>query len=1053
MAKIDECGITNVKNKVLKNFGFTTSEAPIFYHCRTMSIRPIKIIVLALSFLLSISFSSTTQAQDANFTNKLPAIKRDASSWADSVYSELSMEQRIGQLFMVAAYSGTAKYNENVIQNLIRSHHIGGLIFMQGTAKKQAELTNKFQNLSNVPLLIGMDAEWGLGMRLKGIKDLPKQMFLGAANDKKLMYKYGQFVAAQCKRLGVHVNFAPVIDVNNNPKNPVINFRSFGENKELVSRLGVEYMRGLQQNGVMACAKHFPGHGDTDVDSHKDLPTIKKSKRELQQVEFYPFQELFSRGIQSVMIAHLNIPSLEANNVPTTLSKSVVTDLLRGEMRFNGLIFTDALNMKGVTKYYSPGEVDYLAFKAGNDVLLFSENVAVGVSKIKEAIKNGQLTEARLEASVKRILIAKHNAGLNKFKTIETKNIDNEINDLTHVLRQETAQKGSTLLSDPYNVLDKIRKKENNKIAYVFVGTSSHPNFTSDLKRARINNIFFARTSSPKAVNSLKEKLKNYDAVVVGVHNMSLYPGNNYGLDQGELNAIKTFAKNKNTLNVIFGNPYAIDKMQTDAGYLVCYDEHDESLETALKILTSQMTAKGKLPVSVTSKYQFNAGIASTTNSLGQEVVVIDKNDEFAKRWKAKNGSTTTANNSGKVVTCCVNPEAVGANINYLNKVDALMNSAIRQCAFPGCRVMAIKDGKVFYDRNFGYNTYNKKVHVENTTLYDIASITKIAATNMAVMKLYDEGRLKLNGTLGEYLPWTRRSNKRNVKIKDLLLHQGGLHAWIPFYKETLDDNGYPKKSIYQTRPSAQYNLQVCNGLYMKKQWADTMWKRILDSKMTNLGRYKYSDLDFIFLQKVVEKITGMPLDKYVAQTFYEPLGMEQTFFNPKRQAVKGQIAPSEYDKYFRHKKIKGYVHDMGAAMFGGVSGHAGLFSTAKDLSILMQMLLNEGSYNGKQYLKPSTIKLFTAKNSFLSRRGLGFDKPQPNKNKAQPTSTNCSLATFGHTGFTGTCVWADPVHNIQFIFLSNRTYPSADNWKINKLDVREKAQEYIYKSFGIISR
>ncbi len=1001
------------------------------------------------TLLISCFFYTKTMAQPTN-------------SWVESTYEKLTLEQKIGQLFMVAAYSGTDKYNEQEIKTLIQNQQIGGLIFMQGTAERQAELTNEYHKLSNVPLLIAMDAEWGLGMRLRGIDDLPKQMYMGATGDAQLMKRYGNAVADQCKRLGVHVNFAPVIDVNNNPRNPVINDRSFGENKKQVTAMGVAYMKAMQEKGVMACAKHFPGHGDTDVDSHEELPKINKSKTALQEVELFPFRELIKSGVQSMMIAHLNIPALEPNNVPTTLSKKVVTDLLKNEMGFEGLIFTDALNMKGVTKYYKPGEVDYLAFKAGNDVLLFSEDVEKGIQKIREAIVKNEIPMAQLEASVKKILTAKYNAGLANFREVKTQNIDDDINQLTSVIRTQTAQKGITLLSDPYNVLDKIGKKNNKRTAYVVVGATEKTELNAKLQHERLGDIFYAETKTAQQIKTLKNKLEKYEAVIIGVHDMSRFTSQDYGIDFSERKAVTELALNKNTLTVVYGNPYAVSLIDNDGGFMICYDEQDETVETALQILTRTISAYGKLPVSISAMYKAGAGIESRTTMLGEptsnedgsQVIAIDKNSEIAQRYyKNKNGEDFVAGVGGEKVVCCVSPMSVGSQTNYLDKVDNLMENAIAQRVFPGCRVMAVKDGKVFYDRSFGNQTYDKKEPVTNNTMYDLASVTKIAATTVAVMKLYEEGKIDLDAQLGKYISQARGTNKENVQIKNLLLHQGGLHAWIPFYKETLDENGYPKSDIYQTRPSALFSKKVSNGLYMNRQWVDTMWQRIYDSEMKNIGRYTYSDLDFIFLQEVVERVSGMSLDRYVEQFFYSPLGMKDTKFNPSTMPSKNPIAPTEEDDYFRHKKVQGYVHDMGAAMFGGVSGHAGLFSTAEDMSVLMQMLLNGGVYNGRRYLKESTVKLFTSRNSFISRRGLGFDKPEPNSSRSQPTSTNCSLATFGHTGFTGTCLWADPVNNIQFIFLSNRTYPSAATNLLSRKNIREEAQQYIYQSLGISSR
>lgn len=1012
-----------------------------------------------LFFSFTISFSlfllvkmQPLHAQDKNNSVKLPPLSSDPIKWVDSIYNRLNMNERIAQLFMVAAYSGTDKYNETEIKKLIGTYKIGGLIFMQGTASKQALLTNAYQKQSETPLLIAMDAEWGLGMRLTGIQDLPKQMFLGATRNEDLINRTAHAIADQCSRLGVHINFAPVADVNNNPKNPVINARSFGENKGLVSLMAKAYMHGLQDNGIMACAKHFPGHGDTDVDSHLDLPKINKSKLQLDSLEFYPFKDLIEQGIQSVMVAHLNIPSLETNkNVPSTLSSSIVKQLLKQELKFQGLVFTDALNMKGVTKYYQPGEVDYLAFKAGNDVLLFSENVGEGISRIKKAIDANEIPEKQLEESVKKILLAKFNAGLSQFKNIDTANIDNDINLLTTTLRLQTAEDGITLLTDPYNVMDKVRKKEENKIAFVFIGDHIPQEYKAEVEKNNIGEIFYAEYTNARNLQNLQARLSKYDAVVASIHGMSRYPKNNYGIDHNKREILKVLSKNKNLFQMIFGNPYSIDSLPEESGYMVCYDDNLETFGVALQILSQEIQAKGILPVSINNSYKYGAGIVSKTNSLGETVITLDPNSDAAKRWIKKNHPESVAKKP--LLICCVNPRAVGSNEKYLDKIDALINNSITQGIMPGCRILVAKDGKVFYDKSFGYLDNTKKVAVTNNTLYDLASVTKTAATTLAVMKLFEQGKISLDGKLGDYLPQTKGTNKQYLKIKDILLHQAGLISWIPFYKETLDEYGYPKSNLYQKKYSAQFSVPVIEGLYMHKSYIDSMWQKILQSELKSIGRYVYSDLDFIFLQKVVEQVSGKNLDLYVYENFYKGLGLKYTCFNPVLNKIKLPIAPTEIDGYFRHKVVQGYVHDMGAAMFGGVAGHAGLFSTAEELGIIVQMLLNKGSYNGIQFLKPETVNLFTTRNSFVSRRAYGFDKPEPNKSKSQPTALNCSLETFGHTGFTGTCFWADPNYNIQFIFLSNRTYPNQSPNRLSSMNVREKVQEYIYQSLGISPR
>lgn len=1008
-------------------------------------------LLLIITFF-TISYNAF--CQPANNSVPLPVLQSKAAIWVDSIYNMMSAEERIGQLYMIAAYSGGEKYNQTLIEKLISENHIGGLIFMQGNAKAQAEQTNKFQSMSKVPLFIAMDAEWGLGMRLTGIRDMPRQIMLGAMTDSTLVYKMASAIASQCRRLGVHIDFAPVVDVNNNPENPVINFRSYGENKYKVASYGIQYMRGLQDNGIMACAKHFPGHGDTDMDSHKDMPEISKSYAALESLELYPFKRLVDNGLQSAMVAHLHIPAIDnRKNIPSTLSYKTVTELLKGKMNFTGLVFTDALNMEGIAKYYEPGDIDLKAFEAGNDVLLFSQDVNAGTRKIKDAVSKDSLKEKQLEVTVKKILMAKYNAGLNTFTNIRTDSIDNDINQYTSALRKQIAEASITLLSDPFQITDKLKKYDLKNVAYVGVGTTNENAFVKELKKYGVQKIFYAPANAKDTKDFIK-RFKNNSTLIIGVHSMTGYPTQNFGLDKNEIEIVNELSKLNNSLTVIFGNPYALKNFCDVKGMAIAYDEAEETQEIAAKILTGQLKAKGKLPVSVCGQYKAGDGIASLTNILGEVVDTI----AFKKQNKNPNPITdayaSKLFNNNILLECCVSPQAVGADMKELDKLDNFIDNAIRVGAFPGCRILASKDGKVFYDKAFGYLTQDKKNMVDINTIYDVASVTKVMATTMAIMKLYDQGKISLDSYIGKYVPQTKGSDKEYLKIKDILTHQAGLKSWVPFYKETLDEYGYPKTAIYNKTASGKFNVRVTDNLYMNNEWIDTMWNRILSSPLENRGKYVYSDLDFILLQKVVENITKQSLDNFVYKEFYVPLGMMNTAFNAKLKLPKKEIAPSEIDNYFRHQVVQGYVHDMGAAMFGGVSGHAGIFSTANDIGILFQMLLNGGIYNGKRYFQKSTVELFTAKNSFISRRGLGFDKPEMKSGKSSPCCDNVSSRTFGHQGFTGTCVWADPESNLIFVFLSNRTYPTAENKIINSsLNVRETAQKYIYNSLGIANK
>jgi len=902
--------------------------------------------LIRILFLFSIPVLSYGQGKNSSV--KLPAFKSPPMVWVDSVYHSLTLEKKIAQLYMVAAYSGGEKFNQPLIEKLIADYGIGGLIYMQGTPKAQAEQTNLHQSKSKVPLLIAMDAEWGLGMRLTGIKDFPRQIMLGAMQDSTIIYKMAAAIANQCRRLGVHIDFAPVIDVNNNPNNPVINFRSFGENKNKVANFGIQYMRGLQNNGVMACAKHFPGHGDTDVDSHKDTPEITKSLSDLEKLELYPFTQLIANGIQSIMVAHLQIPALDSQaHTPSTLSEKTVTDLLKKKMGFNGLIFTDALNMEGVAKHYSPGDIDLKAFQAGNDVLLFSQDVPTGIQKIKNAIETKVISEQRLEESVKKILAAKYNADLSHYKKIKTENIEEDINQYISTIRLLVAENAITLLDDPNLILEKINKDAVKDIVYVGVGTSSETKFLGELKKYGVKEISYAPTSE-KELKSFVKELKDAEAVIVGVHNMTGYPKNNFGLDELEIKAVNLLSRNQNAMTVVFGNPYAVKSFCDIEGILVAYDEAEETQYIAAKIVTSQLKAKGKLPVSICENYKQGDGIVSFKNALGEVIDSVrfakQNKDVIENRFKAKSIFSKVY-----PLECCVSPLALGINIAELDKLDAYLTSCVNSNIFPGCRILAAKEGNVFYDKSFGYLGNDRQNNVDINTVYDVASVTKIAATTIAVMKLYDQGKLDLDAPLGKYVAITRGTDKENLKIKDILTHQAGLKSWIPFYKETLDSLKNPNPMIYNSTIRGRYTVKVTDNLYMRSDWVDTMWQRILLSPLENRGKYVYSDLDFIFMQAVIENITKKKLDEFVRDEFYKPLGMNYTAYLPKKNLRNVEIAPSELDDYFRHQIIQGNVHDMGAAMFGGVSGHAGLFSTATDLAILMQMLLNGGTYPGKR--------------------------------------------------------------------------------------------------------
>ncbi len=952
-----------------------------------------------------------------------------AKTWTDSVYKSLSPDERIAQLMIVRLSSINSKrevtFFDQQVDSLVRMYNIGGICLFQGGPVKQALLLNQLQSVAKTPLLISIDGEWGVGMRMTdSVLPLPRQMMLGAIQDESLLYEYGKIVGEQCKRLNIQVNYAPVVDVNNNPNNPVINERSFGEDKYKVARLGILYMRGMQDVGVMACAKHFPGHGDVAVDSHYDLPVINKSMEQLDSLELYPFRELIKAGIGSVMVAHLSIPAIDsAANRPTSISKNNITGLLRNKIGFQGLTFTDALEMQGVKKYFPDGESSVQAVIAGNDMLCLPGDVPTAINKIKAAIDSGKLSWTDIEMHCKKILMAKYQYGLTKLKPVAIDNLANDLNNRIGDMRRRVAENAITVLNRSNEDFFPMPAPENpasGELAYVSIGKSDDNAFARRMKKDyHADILYFNYKDDTAGLASTIDLIKSrYKKVVIGIHAYNRTPANNFGISKSAVELATQLQQETNSISFVFGNPYVIKNWCSAKNLIACYEDDSIVQHTAIDLLQGKIAAKGKLPVTVCEEYHFGSGILSSASFFP-----------------------------------LATPGDVGMSNNSLRVIDSIAVNAIDSGAMPGCVVLVAKDGKIAYYKAYGNLNAEKTEKATKESVYDMASVTKICATTISVMKLYEQGKISLTKKLGDYLPWVRGTNKENLIIENILLHQAGLNAYIPFYRETIDTaTGIPSNKLYAAQKSDSFNIHVAENLFLRKDWNDTMFSRILKSSLGPANKYVYSDNDFIFLGKLVEQLSGMPLDKYVQQEFYQPMVLSSAGFKPREHMVINKIAPTENEPIFRKQQIRGDVHDPGAAMFGGVAGHAGLFSNAYDIAVIMQMLLNGGTFNGKRYLQKETIELFTAYHSNISRRGLGFDKPEKDYDK-RPEPYPClsaSPATFGHTGFTGTCTWADPVNNLVYVFLSNRVCPDGTNPKLGRMNVRPKIHEVIYKALGI---
>jgi beta-N-acetylhexosaminidase len=947
-----------------------------------------------------------------------------ALHWADSVFNSLNDDQRIAQLMILRESSFSKNgpiYYDSAVTVAIQKYNIGGICLFQGTPVKQANFINYFQSIAKTPLMVSIDAEWGLGMRFDSVTPLNHQMMLGAIHDPALIYQFGKLVGEQCKRMGIQVNFAPVVDINNNPNNPVINDRSFGENKYKVAQYGIAYMKGMQDEGVLACAKHFPGHGDVSVDSHLDLPVINKTMEQLDSLELYPFKKMFAAGVGSVMIAHLYIPAIDNTpNTATSLSKNNVTGLLRNKLHFNGLTFTDALGMKGVSKFFPGGQIAAQSLIAGNDMLCLPEDVPASIAKIREAIDSNKLSWNDIYEKCKKVLAYKYMYGVANVQPVNTNNLASDLNEGIDEMKKKIADEAITILNNQDKDFFPVTTEKGKQIVYVGLGIDSANTFSKRLKDDLNADAFYFnyKEGATRILSTVELIKKRYKQVIIGVHNYNRYPANQFGISNYALDLIKQIQQNNKTIIFDFGNPYALSNF-CDAGNLVaCYEDDPNTQNAAADILEGKIDAKGTLPVTVCDNYKFGSGIVTSR------------------------------------LMPLATPEQEGLNGEQLNNdIDSIALAGIAGHAYPGCVVLIARHGNIVFEKAFGTYNYDTPEPVRLNSIYDMASVTKICATSLGVMKLYDEGKLKLEKTLGTYLPWVRKSDKKNMNIEKILLHQAGFVAYIPFYRATIDPvTKSPLPLYYRPVKSDLYNVRVANNLYLRKDYVDTIYKRILDSKLGPVDKYVYSDNDFIMMAKVVQAISGLPIDQYVDKYFYKPMGLTSIGFLPRKKFDTNRIAPTEFEKEFRLQHLHGDVHDPGAAMFGGVAGHAGLFSDAENIGAILQMFLNGGSFNGKQYIKPGTLKLFTAYNSTISRRGIAFDKPQKdNYTTIEPhpyPSRFASPLTFGHTGYTGTCIWVDPKYDLVYVFLSNRVNPDGgENLNLIKMNIRGSIEDAVYKA------
>ncbi|HEX2394310.1 MAG TPA: glycoside hydrolase family 3 N-terminal domain-containing protein [Bacteroidales bacterium] len=976
-----------------------------------------------------------------------PEFLQSPESWIDSVLDTLTIEERIAQLIMVAAYSNDNQSNEKEITELIREQKIGGLVFFQGAPHKQAELTNLYQSFSKIPLLIGMDAENGLAMRLDSTIRYPSQMMLGAVEDDRLIFDMGVQIARQLKRLGVHVNFAPVVDVNNNPSNPVINRRSFGEDLIAVSRKSLFYMIGLENGGIISVAKHFPGHGDTDSDSHKELPVLNHTRERLDSIELFPFRELIYNGLSGIMTAHLNIPALDPrDDIPSSLSYLVIDTLLRKEMGFKGLVFTDALSMKGITNHFKPVEAAEMALLAGNDVLLMPEDISEVIKDLSRKVKNGKIPKELIDQKCRRILAAKYWAGLHTYRPVVLEGLAADLNKPEYVLlQQKLSELALTLLENKKDILP-LKRLDTLRVASIVFSDVRDTAFQQMLNLYMPVKFFYIKGDGNDKTDSIFRALKKYNLLIISVHANSVSPVYQYGINDVIIQLADSLSHDKSVILDVFATPYILPrfrKLDRVKALIVSYENSDIVQKLSAQAIFGATGLSGLLPVS-------------------------------SLNWEARKSGLKTET-SGRLKFSI--PLEGNMSADSLRKIDEIVNRAIEYQAIPGCQVLVARKGMVILHKTYGHLDYTKSHPVKPDDLYDLASVTKVAATTQAIMHLVDEECVGVNQKLSAYLPYLEKTNKKDLYVADVLLHQSGLQPFIQFYFSTIEpvfrNNLLITSTISDANPirigpgqylsrytqfkstiispvwSKSFPLQVAENMYIMNSWPDSMYMGIANSTLREKKEYVYSDLGFILFRQMIDTVARVPFERLVDSLFYRRLGAGTLGFNPLTRFDRTCIAPTEDDQLFRHQLLRGYVHDQRAAMFGGISGHAGLFGNAIDLAKLFQMNLNKGQYGGERYLSEETLDLFTRERHGIegSRRGFGFDKPEPDITKPGPSCLGASSESYGHTGFTGTMVWVDPKYDLVYIFLSNRVCPDALNTKLIEMNVRTDVQQVIYNA------
>ncbi|MGH9684476.1 MAG: glycoside hydrolase family 3 N-terminal domain-containing protein [Candidatus Acidiferrales bacterium] len=958
---------------------------------------------LALALLLLMTSSSRAQKNSPKEMRQ----RAGNSRWVEKTLKKMTLQEKLGQMLMpvyFGAFTSTESPEYKQLLHEVEANHIGGLIVGTtrsplGVEKSQvyptAIITNELQRRAKIPLLIGADFETGTGMRLDEGTSFPSAMAVAASGDPKLAYAEGRITALEARAAGIHWIFAPDADVNNNPDNPIINTRSFGEDPQAVAEYVAQFIRGVEENGGIATAKHFPGHGNVSTDSHLSLPVVPGNRQEMETTELVPFRAAIAAGVGSVMAGHLAVPAFESDgNIPATLSPEILNGLLRDEMKYKGLIVTDAMDMGGVTTMFPPGEAAVRAVLAGEDVLLMPPVPDAAMEALEDAVKSGRIPMSRIDDSVRLILEAKARLGLERNRYVDVPKINEKFGlPAFQTEAQNIADRGVTLLRDTQHMLplDATRPLRVLLVSLSadqdrYPGESLEPEI-----RWRVDSLTALRADTKFCnVSALALPAPDaYDVAILALFVRVADRKGNVGIPDDQRAFVnQMLASGKPTAVVAFGSPYLIGQFPNAKTWLAEFSTNDVSQTAAARALFGQTAIGGKIPVTVPGTTKRGDGISLAANPMTLQPA----------------------------------PAALSANLKPAFDVT---DRAVADGAFPG-GVLAVGFKNQLVVHPFGKLTRDSKAAaVTAGTMYDMASLTKAVVTTTAAMMLVEQKQLDLDAPVARYLPEFGAAAKSDpnptwrarVTVRNLMLHDSGLPGIRQFFRDT---KGY------------------------KKVVARALAEPLVYEPGTKV---EYSDLGFILMGEIVHRLTGQTLDVYAREHIFDPLGMNHSMFNPPR-ALRTNIAPTEVDTEFRKRLIWGEVHDENAWAMGGVAGHAGLFSTAGDIAAFAQMLLNGGIYAHHRLLQRATIQEFTSRVAIGdSARALGWDVPTENSSSGKYFGEG----SFGHTGFTGTSLWVDPGQQVFLILLTNRVNPTRANEEI--LQVRPAVADAVMQALGLAHR